>query len=273
MRLTVIILCLTFSVGFTTAQAQTMPEVEQQIKTYLEGISYWRFEYAPEDTSFGYEVNKEDSIFGINEALFNYLETTVVRVPGILKRPPRLPENSDMSIVTSDDKKISIYSWDAHIGTKQLYNSVGLFDAGGGKVAAKSLGHIIPKDTVITPGHRFVEVLNITEKGTTYYLLISTINFTEASKQKDVMAFTINDKKLEAVKLFIQDGHKSYDVGYLYDYMSNYDFEKMKEINTIHLSKNKKKLYIPEVEHNQMTGKWQVYVFDGTNFVYDENAK
>ncbi|MCB0696371.1 MAG: hypothetical protein KDC07_03340 [Chitinophagaceae bacterium] len=255
-------------------QAQTMPEVEQQINFYLEGISYWRFQYSPEDTVFDHEVNKEDSVAGINEALYNYIEKVLPNVPGILKRTPKLPENSDMDIVVSPDKKLSIYNWDTHIVPgKQLHNAVGLYDAGSGRVAAISLGHVLLKDTAITPGYRFVEILNLQSSGKTYYLLIWTGNYTETLKNKTVFAYVINNNKLEPAEIFVEGGQKSGNTGYVYDYMSNYDFEKMKEINTIHLSKNGKKLYIPVTEHNQITGKWKVYVFDGTNFFYDEKAK
>ena len=59
-------------------------------------------------------------------------------------------------------------------------------------------------------------------------------------------------------------------VTYIYDYMANYDFEKMKEVHTVHLSKNGKKLYIPDVTDGQLNGKMQVYNFNGSKFVYDK---
>lgn len=254
--------------------AQTMPEVEQQIKLYLDGISYWRFEYSEEDTSFGHKVKPEDSLNTINEQLFNYIKDVVVHVPGVLKHPPGLPENSDLEIVTSHDKKFSIYSWDTHNGgTWHFYNSIALFDAGNGRVVADTINYVDNNQQPPASGGAYQEVLTVSAKEKTYYLAICMKTFSNSDKAKEITAFETQPDRIEMVGFFEKDGQINNSILFEYDYMSNYDFEKMKEINTIHLSKNGKKLYIPEVVDQQMTGEWEIYDLDGSKFVYDKKGK
>lgn len=255
-------------------QAQTMPEVEQQIKAYLDGISYWRFEYSAEDTSFGYEVSSEDSVRIINDKLYGYIKNEVAKVPGILKKAPSLPENSDMKITSSPDKKISIYSWDTQTGgTWHFYNSVAIFNAGNGSVKADTINYVNTADEPPSNGGTCLDIWSIQTKTQTVYLAVILERYTSSDYAKSVTAFSIENGELNQINVFEKDGQAISLLSYEYDYMSNYDFEKMKEVNNIHLSKNGKKLYIPDVVDNQMTGQWQIYNFDGSKFVYDKTGK
>lgn len=272
MKLHIVILSLLLGASFAT-QGQTLLEVEQQISVYLDGISYWRFEYSAEDTSFGHEVNPEDSVSHINNALYNYIKEVVVKVPGILKRPPKLPENSDMKIVSSADKKFCIYSWDTHTGgSMKFYNVIGLYQKNG-SVSAIPINDIV-KNKGTDPAGSCDEILTVTSSSNErIYMAIFNSTLGTNYSAKVITAYRLENNQLNEVEIFITDDSKDKSLTYEYDYMSNYDFEKMKEINTVHLSKNGKKLYVPDVQNNQMTGEWQIYNFDGSKFVYDKTGK
>ena len=257
-------------VSSMATQAQTMPEVEQQIKTYLDAISYWRFEYSEEDTSFGYEVAKTDSIVFYNEILRKYIVNTSLEQPLMVKQAMKGLDDSDMKIATSGDKLFRIFSWNTHMAKQgQHFWSAAVYKNGNTK-SSTTLNAAPPKKH----GGSFEEVLLITGKNNKkYYLAIYKTIVSEKDIIKGIVAYEVIDGVIKAADLFMNNSTATSGLEYSYDYMSNYDFEKMKEVNSIHLSKNGKKLFIPDVVDNEMTGQWQIYNFDGSKFVYDKTGK
>ncbi len=240
------------------------------IQKYLDGISYWRFEYNAEDTSFGHEVVTQDSIYAFNDSLTNYLVNVAPTQPGVLKRPPALAENADIKIITTEDKKLAIYCWNSHAGTLDFYNAVVLYEAAGG-VKSHKLADASERKGLEKVSGEFYDVLSVTnDNGDRYYIFQARVKMSEKEVLNIMTAYTVTDNQMRAYELFEGGMSSGKFVTYIYDYMANYDFEKMKEVHTVHVSKNGKKLYIPEVEGGQMTGKWQVYNFNGSKFVYDK---
>lgn len=251
----------------TGANAQTAGT--SAIQKYLDGISYWRFQYNAEDTSFAHTVNATDSIYAMNDSLTNYLLQVAPAQPGVLKRKPMLAENADIKIVTTEDKKLAIYCWNSHTGTLDFYNAIALYETGDG-VKAHKLAHASDARGLEKASGEFYDVLSITNENTRYYIFQARVKMSEKEVLNIMTAYTVADNQLKAYELFEGGASAGRFVTYIYDYMANYDFEKMKEVHTVHLSKNGKKLYIPEVVDGQLNGKMQVYNFNGSKFVYDK---
>ncbi len=257
---------LLFIAAATTAGAQDANVIQR----YLDGISYWRFQYNAEDTSFGHTVYAPDSIYAYNDSLVDYLMNTAPGIPGVLKRKPVLKENADIKIITSADNKLVLYCWNTHTGEVDFYNAVALYETNEGVKGFKKANVSDAKELKKASGE-FYDVLTINnDKGDRYYIFLARVKMSERDMLNIMTAYTVADNQLKAVELFSGGMSSGRFITYIYDYMANYDFEKMKEVNTVHLSKNGKKLYIPEIVDGQMTGKWQVYNFDGSKFVYDK---
>ncbi|MBW7914405.1 MAG: hypothetical protein H3C54_12100 [Taibaiella sp.] len=251
------------------ANAQTAAGTSA-IQQYLDGISYWRFQYNAEDTSFGHEVSAQDSIYAMNDSLMHYLVNVAPSQPGFLKRKPMLAENADIKIVTTEDKKLAVYCWNSHAGTLDFYNAVALYETAGG-VKSHKLADASERKGLEKVSGEFYDVLSVThDNGDRYYIFQARVKMSEKEVLNIMTAYTVADNQLKAYELFEGGASSGRFVTYIYDYMANYDFEKMKEVHTVHLSKNGKKLYIPDVTDGQLNGKMQVYNFNGSKFVYDK---
>lgn len=258
------ILFLCFATGVNAQTTGT-----SHIQRYLDGISYWRFEYNAEDTSFGHDVSATDSIYAMNDSLTNYLLQVAPTQPGVLKRKPMLAENADIKIVTTEDKKLAIYCWNSHAGKLDFYNAIALYETNDGVKSIK-LANVSDARGLEKASGEFYDVLSITNESGRYYIFQARVKMSEKEVLNIMTAYTVADNQLKAYELFEGGASSGRFVTYIYDYMANYDFEKMKEVHTVHLSKNGKKLYIPEVMDGQLNGKMQVYNFNGSKFVYDK---
>lgn len=267
------ILLLATLAGNTT-QAQALTEAEKKIQEYLEGINYWRFKYSAEDTSFAGPVNKDDSLMAVNNRLFDYLIAAGAKQPLLLRKQPALPENSDMTVVTSDDKKLSIYSWDTHMGSPMhFYNAVALYQAGAIRTAA--INRMQQGQTAQDHGGEYENMITLNGTGgKKYYLAISKIKVSEKEHSKTITAYSIEGTELKRADIFMNNNTPASSISYQYDYIGNYDFKKMQETQNIYLGKNGRKLYVPATDNNnQLTGAWQVYNFDGSKFEYEKTEK
>lgn len=265
MKYITLILLLCFGAVANAQTAGTSP-----MQQYLDGISYWRFEYNAEDTSFGHEVSAQDSIYAMNDSLTHYLMNVAPTQPGVLKRKPMLAENADIKIITPEDKKLAIYCWNSHTGTLDFYNAIALYETADG-VKSHKLADVSERKGLEKVSGEFYDVLSVTgDKGERYYIFQARVKMSENEVLNIMTAYTITNNQLIGYELFEGGNSSGKFVTYIYDYMANYDFEKMKEVHTVHLSKNGKKLYIPEVADGQLNGKMQVYNFNGSKFVYDK---
>lgn len=251
-------------------QAQTIADAEQHISYCLDAVSYWRFNYNAGDTTFASSVSPTDSIRFYNNSLEQYLVNNCARIPQLLTGNINLPENSDMSVVTADDKKLRIYSWDSHDGNNQSnWKAVAIYRANG-KVVANSLNDV---DATMKGDHKAIYAIKSADNKN-YYLAVYNIPTPDKpTSLAGVTAYTIDKGKFSLATIFVSDKGTSSNIHYAYDYYANYSYDKMQELHTIHLSKNKKKLYIPKANGTILSGDDEVYVFDGEKFGYNKNAK
>lgn len=263
------LLHLVLALGCVTAQAQSVQQVEQDILQHLKHIQYWRFEYSPEDTVFKSSVNADDSVTAANQMLLEYLVSTSGRQPLILKYEFKLPENSDMKVVSSGDGRMRMFSWDTHTGEHEHdYYTVCLYSTGAGIKAWTDM-QFNNKNSLRKPsGNCFQKIQAV---GTGLYIAISSDMLNDNNSLKRIVALKIDDAQLQPVKLFDTDGQLTQEIQYTYNYSSNYDFRKMREEFDVRFENNK--LMVPDVNAYKMTGKYKVYNFNGEKFVLDKNAK
>lgn len=230
--------------------AQT--DAEQQVRTYLDRIQYWRYEYSPEDSGVNPNANTQDSLLTANKQLQTFLlsgNTSSIQ-------PSESLENVGLRIVSSDDKTLRIYSWNTETGDeKHKYQSVLEYKTAAGT-----------KTIPGTDDNEYTKIYTV-GNGRKYYLAMYSNILSVKDALKGVKVFAINNTIEDADILRTPSG-LSNKTEYTYDYSANFSFKKMKEENVIHMEKQK--LYIPEVKEDKTTGNWLVYIFDGKEFVLDK---
>jgi hypothetical protein len=249
--------------------AQTPQQVQQDLQAHLQHIQYWRFEYSAEDTVFKETVSQDDSIVQANKQLLAYI-TAKGASRQMLQADIKLPENSDLKITTSPDGKLRVYSWDAQTGnTTHHYYAIAQYETKTG-VATTVLNDVPQPIVESTPASgSYYDVQTITaNNGKKYYLLFSSSLGNQVTKT--VSAYSI-DNTLSTADLFRVADKSLNTIEYTYDQAANYDFKKMKERYTIHISKQK--LYVPVMDGANISGQWLIYVWNGEQFVFDKNAK
>lgn len=261
-----IILLIAYAVQ---SHAQSAQQIQQDLLIHLQHIQYWRFEYSADDTTFSTPVNQDDSIANANKQLLNYL-LTKGKSRQMLQAIFKLPENSDLKIATSPDGKMRIYSWDAQMGINtHYYHAVALYETTTG-VETTLLNEVPKQITESTAvGGSYYDIQTITSNnGKKYYL--SFYSCLADNITKGVTAYSINNT-LSAADVFRVADKPLNLIEYTYNQAANYDFKKMKERYTIHI--DKQKLYVPEMDGADISGKWLIYVWNGEQFVFDKNAK
>lgn len=227
----------------------------EQVKAYLEQVQYWRYQYSPEDSGVDPNAKAADSVLYANKMLVGYLQQN----PGMLRATFKQEGEAEITVASSDDKRMRIYSWDTETGDeKHVYNAVMHYDAGGGK--AMVLNDI--SDGKGNAGALYPEILTVNDGGKKYYLAISSAIISSKDARKGVHAYSLDNNGLAPAKIF-PGGADELEI--TYDYYSNYDYKKMKETHVIHMEKGK--LYVPVTEGDKITGKWNVYRMNGGVFV------
>jgi hypothetical protein len=227
-------------------------EGEQQIKYYLDQIQYWRYQYSPDDSGVNPDASPTDSVAAMNKALLNYL----IANTALLRTDFKSLDEAGMKIVTSDDKKLRIYSWDTETGDeKHVYDAVAQYETNNG-LNAEALNDISARE--FKPGSLYTDIYTIDHSRKNYLVIASAIR-SQKDAMKGIYGYTIENNKLAAANSLPGGA-----IEYTYDYFSNYDYKSMKEKNMPHMDKGR--LYIPVVESDKITGKWMVYEFDGNQF-------
>lgn len=253
----IIILLLLAGTG-TYCLAQSAQET--QINVYLSQVQYWRYQYSPEDSGVNPNANPGDSLVAANTALQQYLLTT----PSLNQN---LSLNDDMTVSTSDDHKLRIFSWDTETGKDgaHIYTAIAQYESGS--TVKMTVLNEVHKSGVLYPA-----IYTVASGSNRIYLPVFSRTDAEKDALKGVQAFSLQNGTLSGINIFMADnGNTSDKLSYTYDYFSNYDYKKMKEKYVIHI--NKQKLYIPAADGDKLNGNWIVYSFDGQKFVSDKNSK
>lgn len=175
-------------------------------------------------------------------------------------------DTTNKKVVASDDGNFRIYWWDTKLGgTMVKYKAFAKYNTGSG-VKMKMLSGEDEKDY----GCAYKTIYTIKRADNKMvYLVLTTAATGVDDIPEDINAYTIENGVLQDTIKIFKTAKKSYNsIGIDYDWQSADNEE------TIHLTADKKKLYIPVIENDlKYTGKFLVYIFDGYHFVFDKNAK
>jgi len=260
-----IFVLLSVSIG----NAQSLIEIDNKLVAYLNKITYWD-EYDYKDNT----VSKEDSLDKTNADLSNYLKKICSQNPATIRATFSNAQKMRLTIVSSNDNKLRLYSWDSRMGgTMRYYEDLAQYQSNNGLMVCDM------KDTTMEGdyGGDYRSVVTIhTKEGKTVYMVQDYSIVSTKDRAESITAYTIEGESLKKISIFRTKNQSLNTIGYGYDVFTSSDKFPKSDIPTIHFSKDKQKLYIPIVSgpyNEDVTNKNLVYVFDGNNYVFDKNTK
>ena len=257
-------------------KAQSVKQIEDRMMFYLNNIQKWSF----------YNKNYDaDTLDSYNERLLYYLNRTLKKQPLTLRAEFKRAEKY-MNIVSSDDHKFRIYSWDTEDGgTMRFHFSIIEYQTNSGVKTEiiyrrpEQKGDLADSTSRGWPGFYYSRVFTVYDNDSNvYYLAIRWGIFSSSDVSSGIKAYKIkNDHLNDSVKIFRTSKKFLNSIDYGFDTATDVDEKTGKQKHHyIHLSKDKHKLYIPVIagEHGTtMTDRNLVYVWDGYQFVFDKNEK
>lgn len=229
---------------------------EKSIKAYIRG------QLSKIDTSSGDMLVKE------NVKLMNYLAKVCKDSATLHMKFAGLGDN--FKIVSSDDGKMRVYYWYTNID-RTVYFVLAQFQSEAGTYVARWNDDTGKIETIARGIFTPSRVASIrTADSSTVYVVISDVRIGQSTQLEKVEAWVIKGKRLIEKNFFkTAKGVKNMiDINYDPTYEHNGNIN-----SSLHLSKDKQRLYIPLIVDNILKKNSLVYVFDGNNYVFDKNYK
>jgi hypothetical protein len=213
-----------------------------------------------------------DTVEMVNRKLLKYLVKACISNPSLLKADfKRVTDEGQMNILTSEDGVVRIYNWDTQRGGATIYyNAIAQFRIDDSTTGVAVLNDISrdANGAAGNSGEWYSKICTVERKhNSTAYLLVSKAMYTPHSKESFVDAYTLSYRRFVPTHIFVNKSKYLTTLSVAYQ-----GTEANPEIR---VSADKKNVFVPIVNNvNQtVTGKYQLYVFDGSNYVLEKNIK
>ena len=245
-------------------KAQSVKQIEDKIYHYTKSIDKWAGKM---------DEDGADSLSKANKGLLNYLAKNLIKDSGTLQYDfPKL-KKSRLDVLTSDDKKIRIYSWEVgSFGSAHSFDALIQYQSDSNtKIKILNDDSKSVEGEVFTGAYYKALFTIPTKTRGNIYLVISDEIASSAMGAIILKAYSIENGKLcDTVRLFKTTKKTINSFSFYYD-LSNPATKDT--IAGTSLSEDKMRLKIPVVVGNGLiTDKYIVYKFDGDYFVFDKNA-
>jgi hypothetical protein len=171
--------------------AQSPNAIEEDVAKSFKKIAYWnayRFSHAGSADTAAYAY---DSVGNANKIFREKLTYYTSKYPFTLNAKFKDLDSTGLSIITSNDGLLRIYSWDNSLGgTMRFYESVIQYKAGPGVKA------IVKADTTSVSGsyyYHYSNIYTLKANGRTYYLAIYFGRFSTKDMALGIQVFSIEN--------------------------------------------------------------------------------
>jgi hypothetical protein len=249
--------------------------IEERVISYIKAIHYWKYSYKDDNDL----IQPYDSLVYYNKELMNYLNHTCKTNPAIVSYNFDSAKNIRLGfgVVASEDKKLKYYYWNTETGGTMFFFDAIVQYSWKGNIRTKVLNDIsdpLKKEEKSDCWMRYDTIYTLhTNKKKTVYIVIGTSVLYSDLHATSIESYCIENGALKPAPFFKTTKSILSSIFYEYSIFANSDFIDNREKYSVHLSANRKKLYIPVIQDERPTGKWIVYNYDGDKFVYDKNAK
>lgn len=175
-----------------------------------------------------------------------------------------LQEKSLLNIVTSDDKKLKIYSWESADNGTMRFNNV-LFQY---KVGKEIKTQMLKKEDPTDPLYYFTSLNTLNNKGFTYYIAKSKTIVSKHDLAESIHVLTIGDSVVKTNHELFKTTKKNYSrIDVNYDIFSIYNESQIGYL--IQYNAKDKIVKIPVVTpEGVVTPRFIIYKFDGNHFIH-----
>ena len=244
-----------------TVSAQDMPSIEQSLLAKFQRIGYWRSFYS-DDTSV--KVDRYDSLEKANWAFQNALLQVTATVPTSIKYAFQVLQDSGLTVATSADSRLRIFSWDTEEGgTMHIFSTVYQYQTTAG-IHSKTFQD---SSKEADPGEWCPQIYTLHSQSKVYYLVINYAIFSHQENYQGIQAYSIGKNSLnDSVKLFKTKTGLHNSISIEFDFFS---VEKHPErpVRLITFDSAKKEVHIPIVEgRGTVTSRSIVYRWAGSYF-------
>lgn len=178
----------------------------------------------------------------------------------------QLLKDLGLEVVESNDKKLTIFSWDTYLGGTMIdYDNVLWYQTPSG---IKTSSLIVNSEDAQGEAS-FFDIHDIIDGTKTYYLALNINKFSTKDVQEQIRVFSINDEELELDNpIFIsKNGEKSSSLEFNYDIFSALDNEKL-ELKELEYNKETQTIRFPETgEDGEVLQSIKTFKWDGKYFV------
>jgi hypothetical protein len=244
-----------------TAFGQTQDVIEKGLLEEFNRILYWR-DYTRDSPN----INVYDSLLIANEQFQKKLLKYTSQIPATIGFDFKKLKGKGLTISTSDNGILRIYSWDTWTGgTMHFQQNVFQYKAGD-KIYAKVISEPLNPDDQYSINW-YIQVFTVKTSTQTYYLALYDRTYSMKDANQGVKVFCINGNVLnDSVKLIkTQSGIKN-KLGFDYDFFSVVD-RKERPIKLITYNPKLMTLRIPiVVGDGKVLNRFIIYRFTGKYF-------
>jgi hypothetical protein len=180
-----------------------------------------------------------------------------------------------MNILTSDDGYVRIYNWDTQKGSAGSYFDAVVQYRINDSTTGVSVLNDISKEPDGTGearcGEWYTRLVTMQKKnGHPFYLFLSKSIYSDKASEFFIDAYMLSFYTLSPISVFINNTRARSTLSVPFE--ASAFSERLPEIR---VTQDKAKVFVPGVNKidGVPTGKYDVYVYDGNNFVYDKNLR
>lgn len=252
MRICIVLLLATVN---SYGQKVSMQKIEKELVTAYKKITDERDN----------EERNYDSLTKYNYDFAQKLSKYISEVSPSLNYKFDSLQRAGVDLVTSDDGLFRIYSWDTwQGGTMRDFAVVYQY-----KHKDKVYG-MLAVDTAFPEGEKYIpfysQIFTLKTERATYYLAVYNGIYSTKDTEQGVEVFSVNNGKLNNVKLFKTNSGLVNSISFYFDFFSVVDRPE-RPLKLIKYDGKTKTLYIPIVhEDGKVTSKFITYRFNGKYF-------
>jgi hypothetical protein len=237
-----------------------MFSIEHDLLVKFQRIDYW-WGYSGDNT----KIDKYDSLHKANTIFQEALTNITSKYSESLNYDFKLLKRSGLTIATSDDHRLRIYSWDTNEGgTMHFFLNVYQWMAKDhvySKAVDADAANPGDPGVFCTPIYTFHTPIK------TYYLVINSAMYSTKDTYESVQSFCIGDKSLnDSVRIFKTQTGLNNSIGFSFDFFSVVDRPE-RPLGLIRFDPARKQVRIPLVfENGTVTHRSIVYTWTGKYF-------
>lgn len=259
--------CAILLLFFSNVFAQTPQQIEADLLKSFKKIGYW---YQKANDGKSGELVANDSLAKVNDDFARKLTAVGNKYQASISWPFASLKKAGLTILTSDDNLLRIYSWDTQTGgTEHFFENVFQYRSGSNTAAYIDKPNGGGDDNA---GSWYKKIYSLkSPKGTYYMATYLDIESTKDMNEGVQIISIVNGKLNSDTKIIKTQSGLHSQLSYEYDFSSIIDIPYEKR-PTITFDSKTQTIHLPLVNSKGMITKGEIlYKFDGQYFIKEKH--